>query len=155
MAIVLEWEGDDPIFDFELIGFSIATPLEYEVAFILNQEFDFHLKRIQDLEIFLKTGKFNYSVFDGFDKKTQQSIKLIANFSQNILQKSNPYELFDNIEVSLPLIPEFKRHNFLIKSKFLFDEEFYVNLQKITKISQFEKINIKKIKNFEYLILPI
>jgi len=152
----LDWDIDDPIFNFNLLGFNSYISKDYDFVFYLNKNCNFNFKRVNDQQIIENGITYVFSIFRFFLEKTEQKIELISNFSypQIIINDNNSF--FDKIEKVKILIPEYNYFNYFLKSDSLLDDEFYINLENLKKICKFNKINIDKIKikNLENLILP-
>ncbi len=151
-----DWEDDDPIFDFKLLGLTSNFVKDYDFVFHLNKACKFSFKRIKDQEIIDNGISYNFSVYRFYHLKTKQEIDLIGNYSypQNI--KAEDFSLFEEVELVKTLIPEYKTFNYFLKSHFLLDKEFYVTLPELKIIQDYQEIDIENIKinNLENLILP-
>lgn len=151
-----DWEEDDPIFDFKLLGLSSNLTKDYELAFYLNKNCIFNLKRTEDQIIMEQKIPYNFSVFKFYHLKTQQKIELISNYSFPKVVMGEDFSLFGEVENTKILIPEYKTFNYFLKSDFFLDEEFYVTLQNLEVIKEHQNIDLENIKvnNLENLILP-
>ncbi|CVK15760.1 hypothetical protein Ga0061079_10370 [Apibacter mensalis] len=151
----LDWEIDDPVFDFNLLGFKSYINKDYDFVFYLNKNCNLNFKRVNDQQIIEDGITYIFSIYRFFHEKTKQKIELISNISypQPIYENDS---FFDEIEKIKILIPEYKYFNYFLKSDFLLDEEFYIDLGNLKNIYKFSEINIDKIKirNLENLILP-
>ncbi|MCO6564111.1 MAG: IPExxxVDY family protein [Apibacter sp.] len=151
----LDWEIDDPVFDFNLLGFKSYINKDYDFVFYLNKNCNLNFKRVNDQQIIEDGITYIFSIYRFFHEKTKQKIELISNISypQPIYENDS---FFDEVEKIKILIPEYKYFNYFLKSDFLLDEEFYINLGNLKNIYKFSEINIDKIKirNLENLILP-
>lgn len=151
----LDWEIDDPVFDFNLLGFKSYINKDYDFVFYLNKNCNLNFKRVNDQQIIENGITYIFSIYRFFHEKTKQKIELISNISypQPIYENDS---FFDEVEKIKILIPEYKYFNYFLKSDFLLDEEFYINLGNLKNIYKFSEINIDKIKirNLENLILP-
>jgi hypothetical protein len=150
-----DWDDDDPIFDFKLMGFTSAHNKDYDFVFYLNKNCRFNFKRTKDQEILDKGISYKFSVYRFYDLKTKQEIELISNYSYPHTMRE-ALGLFDETDMVKTLIPEYKSFNYFLKSDFLLDEEFYVTLPNLKNIQEYQEINIESIKinNLENLILP-
>jgi hypothetical protein len=151
----LDWEIDDPVFDFNLLGFKSYINKDYDFVFYLNKNCNLNFKRVNDQQIIEDGITYIFSIYRFFHEKTKQKIELISNISypQPIYENDSFFEEVEKIKI---LIPEYKYFNYFLKSDFLLDEEFYINLGNLKNIYKFSEINIDKIKirNLENLILP-
>lgn len=151
----LDWEVNDPIFDFNLLGFKTCINKDYDFVFYLNKNCNLNFKRVNDQQIIEDGITYIFSIYRFFHEKTKQKLELISNFSfpQTIHENDS---FFDKIEKVKILIPEYKYYNYFLKSDVILDEEFYINLGNLKNIYKFSEINIDKIKikNLENLILP-
>lgn len=150
----LTWEDDDPIFDFKLLGIKTNISRDYTFVFLFNKFFSFSFKRIRDHKIYKDGLEYNFSAYKFYDIKTKQNIELISNTSYPLF-KEEKNELFDHSEIIEILVPEYKFFNYFLKYDFLLSEEFYVTLKKFNFISNYEVVDLNKIKknNLENLIL--
>lgn len=151
-----DWEEDDPIFNFKLFGLSSKLTKDYELAFYLNKNCIFNLKRIEDQIIMDQKIPYNFSIFGFYHLKTQQKIELISNYSFPKVVVEEDFSLFGKVENTKILIPEYKTFNYFLKSDYFLDEEFYVTLQNLEMIKEYQNIDLESIKvnNLENLILP-
>ncbi|MDR2122617.1 MAG: IPExxxVDY family protein [Flavobacteriaceae bacterium] len=151
----LDWDDDDPVFDFKLIGFASSLVRDYDFVFYLNKNCRFNFSRIKDQEITEDGILYAFSAYRFYHLKTRQEIELISNYSFPQTIKENT-GLFGETEVIKTLIPEHRSFNYFLKSDFLLDEEFYTILPNLESIREYQKISINsiKMKNLENLILP-
>ncbi|MGM5630451.1 IPExxxVDY family protein [Apibacter raozihei] len=151
-----DWDDDDPIFDFKLLGLASNLIKDYDLAFYLNKYCQFSFKREADQEILNGDVLYLFSVYRFFHSKTKQFVELISNYSYPQMLKGEKYSLFEETESIHILIPEFKRFNYFLKSSLGLNEDFYVNLAELKNIQEYQDIDINtiKINNLENLILP-
>ncbi|PQL90378.1 IPExxxVDY family protein [Apibacter adventoris] len=151
-----DWEEDDPIFNFKLLGLSSNLTKDYEFAFYLNKYCLFNLKRVDDQVIMDQKIPYKFSVFKFYHLKTKQKIELISNYSFPEILKKDDFSLFEEVENTKILMPEYKAFNYFLKFDFFLDEEFYVTLQNLKMIKEYQYIDLENIKinNLENLILP-
>ncbi|MDR1876151.1 MAG: IPExxxVDY family protein [Flavobacteriaceae bacterium] len=150
-----DWDDNDPIFEFHLLGLTSNLNKDYDFAFYLNKNCKFGFRRVKDQKIIDQGISYNFSVYKFYHLKTKQEIQLISNYSYPQIIKTDNISLFNEVENVKTLIPEYKTFNYFLKSDFLLDEEFYVNLSGFKTIQEYQDIDIKtiKINNLENLIL--
>lgn len=139
--------------DFHLFG--VQTPITDETKFIflLNQTFNWKLKRINDLDVTFGDDTFCYSSFIYEDPHNEEDyVYVIKNLSHDKLDNSVNHSLFNNIALSKsrPLLNKFSIYQYMIKFPQDIDSsqiknltltpiEFVYNIQPINQISKKEK----------------
>ena len=142
--------------DYEIIA--IHTSLEdYRLAYFLNKVLNIKLRK-NNLKIEIKTSEgkstFNHYFYD--DKETDVQWSLVENKTSIASVKTKHKSLFDDLELSVFLLPEFKKADYLLKIENIdsyFNPEEYI--QKIGSVNQIIKsytINQDKIKTKHNLI---
>ncbi|MDY0781221.1 IPExxxVDY family protein [Tenacibaculum sp. IB213877] len=141
--------------DYALIG--VHTTLEdYRLAFLLNKTIGVKFKRANyDLDFKSKKHNSFYSVYDYTNKKLGLDWFLISNVYKTQLENIN-FELFNESETIIYLIPEKKRVDFFLKIEGDFDYDFIVKTtEKINQIPQVitsYSIDSNTLKSKEFLI---
>lgn len=122
--------------DYELIA--IHTSIEdYRLAYFLNKELNTKLcKKIQNIAIETPEGEsaFNHFFYDDDKKDIQWS--LIENKTSIISTHKKSTGFFENIEVNVYLLPEYKKADFLLKIE---NVDSYFKIKEVTK--KIESIN--------------
>lgn len=122
--------------DYELIA--IHTSIEdYRLAYFLNKELNTKLcKKNRNIEIETSEGKssFNHYFYDDDKKDIQWS--LIENKTSIISTHKKSTGIFENIEVNVYLLPEYKKADFLLKIE---NVDSYFKIKEVTK--KIESIN--------------
>ncbi|MDR3272145.1 MAG: IPExxxVDY family protein [Flavobacteriaceae bacterium] len=153
---IIDWDDDDSVFDFLLLGLQSTLAKDYSLVFAVNTHCKSTFTRAKDQKITADGVNYTFSVFRFHDQKTKQTVELISNYSHPKIIKTNDLDLFGEAEQVKILIPEFRMFNFFIKSAFPLDQNFCVTLRKLSIIKQSQEIDNKKISknNLENLILP-
>lgn len=116
--------------DYELIA--IHTSIEdYRLAYFLNKVLDIKLCK-NNLNIAIETpeGKsaFNHYFYD--DEKTDIQWNLIENKTAINSTNKKSAGIFENIEVNVYLLPEYKKADFLLKIE---NVDSYFKIKEVTK----------------------
>jgi hypothetical protein len=139
--------------DYELIAIH-STLEDYKLAFLLNSVLDTQLKKNNfNIEIEISEGKSAFSNFIFDDKKNDVVWSLIEN--KTILSsKSTISQLFEAVEVTVFLVPEFKKADYLLKIEnidYEFDEAEMIQkilaLKNITSVYTIDTTNLKSKNN--------
>jgi len=140
--------------DYELIAIH-STLEDYKLAFLLNSVLDIRLqKNNSNIEIAIQEGKSSFSNFLYNDKKNDVVWNLIVNKTTILSSKSKASELFDNVEIKVFLLPEYKKADYLLKIENIdhdFDEdemiEKMLSIKNITTVYTIDTNNLKSKNN--------
>ena len=139
--------------DYELIAIH-STLEDYKLAFLLNSVLGTQLKKNDfNIEIEISEGKSAFSNFIFDDKKNDVAWSLIEN--KTILSsKSTISKLFEAVEVTVFLVPEFKKADYLLKIENIdydFDEaemiQKILSIKNITSVYTIDTTNLKSKNN--------
>lgn len=140
--------------DYELIA--IHTSIEdYRLAYFLNKELNIHLKKNnQNIEIKTIEGKSAFTHFFYDDEKTDVQWSLIENKTTIASEKKTT--LFENLDITVFLLPEYKKADFLIKIENIDSsfnmKEVITNIEKINKVMLTYYIDSNNLKSKNNLI---
>ena len=112
--------------DYELIAIH-STLEDNKLAFLLNSVLEIQLKKNDfDIEIAISEGKSSFSNFIFDDKKNDVVWSLIENKTTILNAANKSSQLFDDIDITVFLLPEYKKVDFLLKIEnidYEFDED--------------------------------
>ncbi len=140
--------------DYELIA--IHSSLEdYKLAYAINSVLDTRLiKNESNIEIVIPEGKsaFGNYIFD--DEKSDVQWSLIANKTTISTAKKKATQLFDEVDITVFLLPEYKKADYLLKIEnidYEFDEEILIekmlSIKNVTTAYTIETTNLKSKNN--------
>jgi len=133
---------DDFFSDAALIGIVSALPA-YRFCWLLNEHFDWQLKREGESDICLKTSQ-NISYY-------------FALYRYHAKTSSNEYSLYQLKNNKQALLPELKQLDFILMIKCQDAEteaEIYIDaLRKISEVQLAQIIKPEKLKNIDYLLV--
>ena len=140
--------------DYELIAIH-STMEDYKLAFLLNRVLGTQLqKNNSNIEIAIQEGKSSFSNFLYDDEKNDVVWSLVENKTTILTSKNKVAQLFDSIEVTVFLLPEFKKADYLLKIENIdhdFDEvemiEKILSIKNITTVYTIDKTNLKSKNN--------
>jgi hypothetical protein len=140
--------------DYELIAIH-STLEDYKLAFLLNSVLGTQLKKNNsNIEIAIPEGKSSFSNFLFDDEKNDVVWSLIENKTTILTSKKKASQLFDNVEITVFLIPEFKKADYLLKIENIdydFDEEEMIekilSIKNITTVYTIDTTNLKSKNN--------
>lgn len=140
--------------DYELIAIH-STIEDYKLAFLLNRVLGTQLqKNNSNIEIAIQEGKSSFSNFLYDDEKNDVVWSLVENKTTILTSKNKVAQLFDSIEVTVFLLPEFKKADYLLKIENIdhdFDEvemiEKILSIKNITTVYTIDKTNLKSKNN--------
>lgn len=142
--------------DYELIAVHSSLD-DYKLAYTLNKTLGIMLtKNLAYIEIAIPEGKSAFSNYIFEDKKNDVVWTLIENKTTiiNSTQKTN--SLFEQIDISIFLLPEYKKADYLIKIENIdygFDSEAIIEkIQEIKNVTMAYPIDITKLKSKNNLI---
>ena len=128
---------------------------DYKLAFLLNSVLGTQLKKNNsNIEIAIPEGKSSFSNFLFDDEKNDVVWSLIENKTTILTSKKKASQLFDNVEITVFLIPEFKKADYLLKIENIdydFDEEEMIekilSIKNITTVYTIDTTNLKSKNN--------
>lgn len=140
--------------DYELIA--IHSSLEdYKLAYAINSILDIRLfKNESNIEIAIPEGKsaFGNYIFD--DEKSDVQWSLIENKTTISTAKKKTTQLFDEVDITVFLLPEYKKADYLLKIEnidYEFDEEDMIDkilsIKNVTTAYTIETTNLKSKNN--------
>ena len=140
--------------DYELIAIH-STIEDYKLAFLLNNVLGTKFKKhILDVELAISEGKSLFSNFLFEDKINDVVWNLIENKTTILASKSKASQLFDSVEVTVFLIPEYKKADYILKIENIdydFDEEEMLkkilSIKNITTAYTIDATNLKSKNN--------
>jgi hypothetical protein len=142
--------------DYELIA--IHTSIEdYRLSYFLNKVLNIKLSK-NNLNIEIKTSEgkssFNHYFYD--DKENDVQWSLVENKTSIASVKTKTKSLFDNLELSVFLLPEFKKADYLLKieniDSYFKPEEYIHKIESISQIIKSYTIDQNKLKSKHNLI---
>jgi hypothetical protein len=152
---LLEIEYD---YDFKLISIS-CTEKDYRLAWLLNNSFQWQLKRSEKPLELIKQGNEMHAFYyyEFVDEVLQKEIMLIPNQSLMYQKNEINFSLFDDeIVAKALLVPELMRTDYFIVLKGnIFDEDVLVienNLNTISEILMCSAVNVLALKSRKNLI---
>lgn len=140
--------------DYELIA--IHSSLEdYKLAYALNSALDTHLmKNESNIEIAISEGKSAFSNYIFDDEESDLQWTLIENKTTISTAKKKTTQLFDEVDITVFLLPEYKKADYFLKIENIdydFDEEEIIekilSIKNITTAYTIETTNLKSKNN--------
>lgn len=142
--------------DYELIA--IHTSIEdYRLAYFLNRELKIQLSK-NNLNIAIENseGKSSFNHFFYDDEKNDIQWSLIENKTTISSTNKKSTGIFENIDVNVYLIPEFKKADFLLKienvDSFFKIKEVTKKIESLNQVSMSYLIDKEKLKSKNNLI---
>lgn len=142
--------------DYELIA--IHSSLEdYKLAYMLNKALGIQLsKNLTYVEIAIAEGKSAFSNYTFDDEKNDVIWTLIENKTTIINSNAQTTSLFEQVDITVFLLPEFKKADYLLKIENIdygFDSESIIDkIQEIKNITTAYTIDITNLKSKNNLI---
>ena len=142
--------------DYELIAVHSSLD-DYKLAYMLNKELGVQLsKNLAYVEIAIPEGKSAFSNYIFDDEKNDVVWTLIENKTTIINSNKQTTSLFEQVDITVFLLPEFKKADYLIKIENIdygFDSESIVDkIQKIKNVTTAYAIDITNLKSKNNLI---
>lgn len=142
--------------DYELIAVHSSLD-DYKLAYMLNKELGIQLsKNIAYVEIAIPEGKSAFSNYIFDDEKNDVVWTLIENKTTIINSNKQTTSLFEQVDITVFLLPEFKKADYLIKIENIdygFDSESIVDkIQEIKNVTTAYTIDITNLKSKNNLI---
>ena len=142
--------------DYELIAVHSSLD-DYKLAYMLNKELGIQLsKNLAYVEIAIPEGKSAFSNYIFDDEKNDVVWTLIENKTTIINSNKQTTSLFEQVDITVFLLPEFKKADYLIKIENIdygFDSESIIEkIQEIKNITTAYAIDITNLKSKNNLI---
>ena len=142
--------------DYELIAVHSSLD-DYKLAYMLNKELGIQLsKNLAYVEIAIPEGKSAFSNYIFDDEKNDVVWTLIENKTTIINSNKQTTSLFEQVDITVFLLPEFKKADYLIKIENIdygFDSESIVEkIQEIKNVTTAYAIDITNLKSKNNLI---
>ena len=142
--------------DYELIAVHSSLD-DYKLAYMLNKELGVQLsKNLAYVEIAIPEGKSAFSNYIFDDEKNDIVWTLIENKTTIINSNKQTTSLFEQVDITVFLLPEFKKADYLIKIENIdygFDSESIVDkIQEIKNVTTAYTIDITNLKSKNNLI---
>ncbi|HBD26124.1 IPExxxVDY family protein [Flavobacterium sp.] len=142
--------------DYELIAVHSSLD-DYKLAYMLNKELGVQLsKNLAYVEIAIPEGKSAFSNYIFDDEKNDVVWTLIENKTTIINSNKQTTSLFEQVDITVFLLPEFKKADYLIKIENIdygFDSESIIDkIQEIKNVTTAYAIDITNLKSKNNLI---
>lgn len=142
--------------DYELIALHSSIE-DYRLAYFINKALQIQLsKNDATIEIEAKEGKTSFSHFVYEDEIHDIIWNLFENNAIAKTTKKNTTGIFDTIDVTMHVIPEFKKADYILKienNDGLFPlEKIIEKISKLEQVSMVYSINQNKLKSKNNLI---
>ena len=142
--------------DYELIAVHSSLD-DYKLAYMLNKELGIQLsKNLAYVEIAIPEGKSAFSNYIFDDEKNDVVWTLIENKTTIINSNKQTTSLFEQVDITVFLLPEFKKADYLIKIENIdygFDSESIIDkIQEIKNVTTAYTIDITNLKSKNNLI---
>ena len=142
--------------DYELIAIHSSLD-DYKLAYMLNKELGIQLsKNLAYVEIAIPEGKSAFSNYIFDDEKNDVVWTLIENKTTIINSNKQTTSLFEQVDITVFLLPEFKKADYLIKIENIdygFDSESIIEkIQEIKNVTTAYAIDITNLKSKNNLI---
>jgi hypothetical protein len=143
--------------DYELIAVHSSLD-DYKLAYMLNKELGVQLsKNLAYVEIAIPEGKSAFSNYIFDDEKNDVVWTLIENKTTIINSNKQTTSLFEQVDITVFLLPEFKKADYLIKIENIdygFDSESIIEkIQEIKNVTTAYAIDITNLKSKNNLII--
>ena len=101
--------------DYELIAIHSSMD-DYKLAFTLNGVLDIRLKKNDsNIQIEIEEGKSAFSNYIFEDEENDVIWSLIENKTTILTAKNETSQLFDAVDITVFLLPEYKKADYLLK----------------------------------------
>ena len=142
--------------DYELIAVHSSLD-DYKLAYMLNKELGVQLsKNLAYVEIAIPEGKSAFSNYIFDDEINDVVWTLIENKTTIINSNKQTTSLFEQVDITVFLLPEFKKADYLIKIENIdygFDSESIIEkIQEIKNVTTAYAIDITNLKSKNNLI---
>lgn len=140
--------------DYELIAIHSSSE-DYKLAYAINSVLDTRLiKNKSNIEIAIPEGKSAFSNYIFDDEESDVQWSLIANKTSISTAKRKTAQLFDEVDITVFLLPEYKKADYLLKIEnidYEFDEEDMIekilSIKNVTTAYIIETTNLKSKNN--------
>ncbi len=150
----LLYELEEDYFNFQLIALKSTIFDDYLFIYKLNSLFKMQFERAKnDLEIIISNQEYWFSVYTYNNQSNHIQYTIFNNISQE-KEISNTMTLFGKETIKIPLFKSLKFYNYLLKIEADFSNDISLDLQNISYITHYQKIEVNNLKNKDYLILP-
>ena len=142
--------------DYELIAVHSSLD-DYKLAYMLNKELGIQLsKNLAYVEIAIPEGKSAFSNYIFDDEKNDVVWTLIENKTTIINSNKQTTSLFEQVDITVFLLPEFKKADYLIKIENIdygFDSESIIEkIQEIKNVTTAYAVDITNLRSKNNLI---
>lgn len=142
--------------DYELIAIHSSLD-DYKLVYMLNKALGIQMsKNLAYVEIAIPEGKSAFSNFIFDDEKNDVIWTLIENKTTIINSNKQTTSLFEQVDITIFLLPEFKKADYLIKIENIdygFDSESIIEkIQEIKNVTTAYSIDITNLKSKNNLI---
>lgn len=142
--------------DYELIAIHSSSD-DHKLAYAINAALDICLKKNDAaIQIKIEEGKSSFSNFIFDDEKNDITWSLIANKTTISNFENKDSQLFDKVDISVFLLPEFKKADYLLKIENVdYDfknEEIIEKIALIKNITTVYPIDLTRLKSKNNLI---
>ncbi|MDP5001819.1 MAG: IPExxxVDY family protein [Flavobacterium sp.] len=142
--------------DYELIAVHSSLD-DYKLAYTLNKALGIQLsKNLAYVEIAIPEGKSAFSNYIFDDEKNDVIWTLIENKTTIINSNKQTISLFEQVDITVFLLPEFKKADYLIKIENIdygFESESIIEkIQEIKNVTMAYTIDITNLKSKNNLI---
>ena len=142
--------------DYELIAVHSSLD-DYKLAYMLNKELGIQLsKNLAYVEIAIPEGKSAFSNYIFDDEKNDVVWTLIENKTTIINSNKQTTSLFEQVDITVFLLPEFKKADYLLKIENIdygFESESIIEkIQEIKNVTTAYTIDITNLKSKNNLI---
>ena len=140
--------------DYELIAVHSSLD-DYKLAYTLNKVLDIQLsKNLANIEVAIPEGKSAFSNYIFDDEESDVQWSLIENKTTIVNSKKKTSQLFDQVDITVFLLPEYKKADYLLKIENIdydFDEEDMIekilSIKNVTTAYTIETTNLKSKNN--------
>ena len=142
--------------DYELIAIHSSLD-DYKLAYAINKILDTRLiKNESNIEIAIPEGKSAFSNYIFDDEKSDVQWSLIENKTTIVTSKKKVAQLFDQVDITVFLLPEYKKADYLIKIENIdygFDaDEIIDTILKIKNVTTAYSVDTTNLKSKNNLI---
>ncbi len=141
---------EDELINFELYGLITTHNDSIRLVYQLNMAFETRFERCEDLEIMIENQQTFFPMFEWEDTDNGLHFNLIKNTAYTLKKNKKSESLIDMFDLNPPLIPDYKKYNFLLKitEEVWGDFPFHEN----SFIQNISKLKTDKLKMIDRLI---
>ena len=140
--------------DYELIAIHSSMD-DYKLAFTINSVLNIRLKKNEtNIEIEIEQGKSSFSNYIFDDEENDVVWSLIENNTTISTAQNETSQLFDAVDITVFLLPEYKKADYLLKIENIdydFDEEEIIgkilDIKNVTTVYALDPNNLKSKNN--------